>query len=399
MFLSYDETLKNMLKAVPKWRVKERVPLSGAFGRVLAVDVRAEAACPEFATASMDGYACKAADLKEGAMLKVVGALPAGSEPSVAVGAGECVKTFTGSLMSEGADTLLPIENVTAEGDGIWVDKPVSAGFAVRAVGESYEEGELLLSRGAELGFSEIALLAELGLSWIDVLARPRVGILSTGSEICDLGARKSRKSQIYSSNNVAIATLVRSLGCEALMLPVVADNVTALKEAIEGAIASCDFLVTTGGVSVGDFDFMRDFVKSRGELLVDKAAIKPGRHIKVAKMEGKFIFALPGFAYSSAVTFLLYFREFLAAMLGTGRGYRFKAVLANDYAKKSPFEEFSAATLVNENGTLKISTQGMKRGSSAIISNLNKNAVLLVCPQNRADGLKAGEIVEFIQI
>lgn len=394
---SYKDSLENLLKFTPKWELRQRVSLESALNRVLACDIRASFNFPCKETAAMDGYACRASDLENGNLI-LKGILPAGSEPNIKISKNECVKTFTGSLMSEGSDTLIPVENITQEGEKIIINKKVPRGFAVRQIGESYKENELLLAKNSMLGFSEIALLAELGLSYVDVLARPKIGVLSTGSEILDLGENKSNNAQIFSSNNIAISSLLKNLPCEVLMMPIIKDEPNLLENSIKTALKSCDILVTTGGVSVGDFDFMRDFAREH-ELLVDKAAIKPGRHIKVIKIDSKFVFALPGFSYSSMVTALLYLREFIIKMLNLDLNFRFKAILEDDYAKKSNFEEFSAAQIRNDEGVIKISTKNKIKGSSAITRNLNRNSVLLICPKEKTNGLKKGEVVEYLAL
>lgn len=392
---SYEESLKNLLSRATPWTLSERVSLSVAKGRILASDVCAEENYPSAPTAAMDGYACKHEDLELG-KLKVVGILPAGTIPSVKISNGECVKTFTGALMSEGSDTLIQIENVSVNGDKIIVNSLVPKFNAVRCIGESYKKGDLLLERGRELGFSEVALLAELGLGYVDVLTKPRVAIIGTGSEILDLGQKRLNAAQIYSSNGIAIANLVLECGCEPVNMPIVRDDKRAINDALNSAFRSCDFVITIGGVSVGDFDFMREFARNN-EIIVDCAEIKPGRHVKVAKVGEKFLFALPGFAYSAEVTFLLYFREFIKAIFSLKKSYKFSAILSEDYEKRSNFLEFSAANLSNESGVLKISTQGKKRGSSAISVNLLGESILLICPKEKS-GLKKGEVVEFIQ-
>lgn len=394
-FKTYNEALDDLLKSAQIWDRVERIALSSALGRIVSSDVIASKNYPEFATAAMDGYACRFADLSSG-KLRVVGAIPAGSDDKTSLKDKECVKTFTGSLLCEDADTLIPIENVTVENDLITINKPVNLGFALRQIGESYKKGDVLLKKGTKLGYSELALLAELGQSYVNVYIRPKVAVLSTGSEIVDIGEAPTHKAQIHSSNHIAIANMVSLLNCEAVILPVIKDDLELIKNTILNTLKSCDFLITTGGVSVGDFDFIRDILKSEFELVVNGAAIKPGRHIKIAKIGDKFIFALPGFPYSAMVTCALFFREFINKILNTNENYRFKAILDEDFTKKSNFEEFGAASVRNDNGVMKISTSTKKSGSSAIVSNLNNNAVLLNCKMDQTT-LKKGQVVEYL--
>lgn len=389
---SYDESLKALLLHAKGFNLKQRVGLDSALGRVLSDDIYAKSDYPSASMAAMDGYACLGSDLAKNAKLKVIAKIPAGSMPKIQISSKNCAKIFTGSLMPKGADTLIPIENISANDEYIMINEPVNPGFAVRARGESYFKGEILLKAGTRLDFSELAVLAELGEHFVNVLAKPKVAILATGSELVDLGANKSKKAQIYSSNAIALDSIVKNCGCESLIMPLIKDKKKELENAVYLALQACDILLSTGGVSVGDFDFMRDFVRENTKIIVDKATIKPGRHIKIAKINEKFIFALPGFSYSAMVTAMLYFRPFIAKILGQNEQIWHKAILQNVYKKTSAFEEFVAANLEIKDTKLTLNTQGKKKASSALSTNLNNKAVLF---RAKSD-LQAGEIVEF---
>ena len=397
-FEKFESAMERFANTVQKSSRIEKVAITQALGRILASDVAAPFSTPRRPTAAMDGYALKGADLSEGAKFKIVGMTPAGKMPSSAAKAGECVKTFTGGLMCEGSDTLLPIENVQVQGSEIVVTKPVSAGFAVRAAGESYREGELLLRSGTKLGFSQIALLAELGLFHISVFVRPKVAILATGSEIKDLGERLENDAQIYSSNHIALANLVTQLGCEAMIMPLVRDDEKELEGAILSALQSADILLTSGGVSVGDYDFVQSTLQSKFELIVKGAAIKPGRHVRVAKTGEKYIFAFPGFPLSALITCILFLRVYLQKSFGVRENTEFSAILDHDYVKKTPWMEFMPAVLQNRDGRLFVSLQSKKQGSSAILNNLDDDSVLLVAPLEVKE-LKKGELVRVISV
>ena len=397
-FEKFESAMERFANTVQKSSRIEKVAITQALGRILASDVAAPFSTPRRPTAAMDGYALKGADLSEGAKFKIVGTPPAGKMPSAAAKAGECVKTFTGGLMCEGSDTLLPIENVQVQGSEIIVTKPVAACFAVRAAGESYREGELLLRSGTKLGFSQIALLAELGLFHISVFVRPKVAILATGSEIKDLGEKLENDAQIYSSNHIALANLVTQLGCEAMIMPLVRDDEKELEGAILSALQSADMLLTSGGVSVGDYDFVQSTLQSKFELIVKGAAIKPGRHVRVAKTGEKYIFAFPGFPLSALITCILFLRIYLQKSFGVRENTEFSAILDHDYVKKTPWLEFMPAILQNRDGRLFVSLQSKKQGSSAILNNLDDDSVLLVAPLEVKE-LKKGELVRVISV
>lgn len=395
--LSY-ETSQNMLELLDvNSRRFERVPLSDALGRVLASDMVAEFNDPQFPTASMDGYAVKHEDLESG-VITVLGDNPAGHDETRVINSGESIKTFTGSMMPEGADTLIQIENVTYEDGKITINEAVSLGFSVRPVGEGYKSGDVLITKGTKIGFAEIGVMAGLNQVMVKVVVRPRVGVIATGSEILDLGENSDNPAQIRSSNNYTLAALFEQAGAEVIQLGTALDDKDAIMATFETALESVDILVSTGGVSVGDYDFVKDVVPRLGASVVFKGVgIKPGRHIMVAQMESKFILALPGFAYSSTVTGILYALPLISKMLGKKEAYRTVAAkLQEDFTSRSRFTEFTACNVVVEDGEYTINFEDKKVGSSAILTNmLNESALMVAGEDDRF--LEAGTYVNVI--
>lgn len=391
---------------------EEKVAITDALGRYLAHDIIAPKSYPEADTAAMDGYAFK---FKEGlSELKISGELAAGDTKTAKLKDGECVKTFTGALISEGADTLVPIENVSVDEKRLTINKPVPKGFAVRKVGESYSAGDVLMRRGERIGYAHIAVLAEIGIFSVSVCVKPKVAVLATGSEIKDIGEPLEHAGQIHSSNHVAIAAMLKEIGCEPILLPIVKDDKDRLKAALLSAFSMADVVISTGGVSVGDYDFMRDFAKSC-EPIIDKIAIKPGRHIKISRFSyhqisgkngdvlgvnfdaaQKILFALPGFAYSALATFALFARPLLLKMLGAKPDKPLYARLKNSCIKKSELTEFLPCDLeIDELGTLFAYTSNKKRASSAVSTNLLNKAQLCMI-ENDAN---AGDLVRIIKM
>ena len=391
--MSYEKGLEILLANIAPYEKVEKIALTECLNRILACDISAPNDCPAFATASMDGYAIRHAEQEN--ELTIIGSLPAGTTPKFTPQKNECVKTFTGSLMSADFDTLVPVENVSVENGVLTIHEKVPLNFAVRGVGESYKKGEILLTKGTKLGFSEIALLAELGFFHISVFVQPVVGVLSSGDELKDLGEILENPAQIRSSNHIALANLAKSFGAKALVFPLLKDKQSEVKPAIQNALESCDILITTGGVSMGDFDFLKSAIKDY-EIIIDKLDIKPGRHIKVAKSGKKFILAFPGFPYSSMVAFHLSAREILNAWLCQKKDYVIKAFLKGSYAKKSPHLEFVACNVEFENGKVCVNLKGKKKGSSAIISNLNYKSALMIVPKERAN-IAENELVDIM--
>ena len=375
----------------------ERVALNASIGRVLFQDIVAEFNDPQFPTASMDGYALKHEDLKNGS-LSVLGDNPAGHDETRTLKSGECIKTFTGSMMPSGSDTLIQIENVDFKDGKITINEAVPKGSSVRPIGEGYKSGDYLIKKGTKIGFAEIGVMAGLNQVMVKVFVRPRVAVIATGSEILDLGENSDNPAQIRSSNNYTLAALFEQAGAEVIQLGTAPDNREAILRTFENALATADILVSTGGVSVGDYDFVKDIVPRLGaEVIFKGVGIKPGRHVMVAQMEEKLILALPGFAYSSTVTGILYALPLISKMLGKSQPYvQVAAKLQENFTKRSRFTEFTACNVVVEDGEYFVNFQDKIVGSSAILTNMLNQSALMVAGEE--DGfLEAGTFVNVI--
>jgi len=381
-FKDYDATIADLISSMNGVEtLVKKVFLTDTQGMILAEDIVADENSPLHVTSSMDGYAFRHEDQDKG-VLKLSDFVPAGTDISTVVKEGTCVKTFTGSLMSDGSDTLIPIENVEVNGNEVKIIKPVNKGYSIRPVGENYFEGEVLIKKGTKIGFAEIGVMAEVGKVQVLVYSKPRVGILATGSEIVDLGEVKTNDAQIRSSNHVTLEAIVKANGAEVNRLGIAKDDKELIKKNITEALTHNDIVITTGGVSVGDYDFVKDIIKGMDpEYIVDGASVKPGRHIKIVKVGNKYIFALPGFPYSSAVMCFLYIVPLLKSMQGLHvKSTYIEAIIEEDYKKRSPFTEFTACNLELRDGKFYVNLDGKKLGSSAILTNmLNQSALLRI--------------------
>ena len=360
----------------------EKVYLADALGRVLAENIVAQENSPAYPTSAMDGYAIIGNDQRLGT-LEIIEINPAGNDTEgLKVVPGTAIKTFTGSLMPEGADTLIPIENVTVEENRIRIDKAVPVGFSVRPVGENFRKGEVLIERGSTIGFSEIGVMASLNVVAPMVVQKPKVAILATGSEVLELGECSDNPAQIRSSNNYTLEALVRQHGGESVQMGSVHDERAAITFAMKEALRSADIVVTTGGVSVGDYDFVKDVIRDElgCDVVFKGVLIKPGQHIMVARKGNRFVVALPGFAYSSTVTFILYVLPILYRL--QGREYELPVVTArvlDGYRKKTKNKtEFAACNVRLENGEYLCDFEGKRTGSSAIMTNMLGDVGLL---------------------
>ncbi len=364
------------------------LPLMDAIGYRLAEDIVADSNLPEYPTSAMDGYAIRFEDqmLEE---IEVESINPAGAEELLELTPGRAIKTFTGSLMPKGSDTLIPVENVTANGKKITINEEVTYGFSVREIGESYRKGEILIEKTTRIDFEEISVLASLNYTKVKVYAKVKVAIIATGSELLELGEEQTRASQIRSSNNYTIEAIVKKYGGEPLQFGCVGDDIDAIKESLQLALEKSDIVVTTGGVSVGDFDFVKDVVRDSlgAELIFKGVVIKPGQHIMVAQVENKIIIALPGFAYSSTVTALLYLLPVLYKYNKvTYKMPLLETILGSKYKKKSKKTEFTAGNLTLVDNKLTIDFNGKKSGTSAIMTNMLGSVALAVTSPDEGD-------------
>lgn len=379
-FMHFDESIQMIQDLeITNYKTK-KLYLMDALGYVLAEDIIADHNSPEFPTSAMDGYAINHEDMALG-RLKVGSINPAGSALKEEVIGGTCIKTFTGSLMPHGADTLIPIENVEVEGDEIVIKEEVPQGFSVREVGENYAKGQRLIPKGTKIDFPQIGVMASLNIVTPLVYEKPTVAILSTGSELLELGETQANDAQIRSSNNYILEAIVKKYDGLPMQLGCIKDDKASITKAVSDALEKSDIVVTTGGVSVGDFDFVKDVIRELGCDVVFKGVrVKPGQHIMVARKGDKFIVGLPGFAYSSTVTALLYVVPLIEKLQqGKSSLRKVKAKLKEPFVKRAKKAEFTACNISLMQGEYYVDFKDKKVGSSAILTNMLGNVALLV--------------------
>jgi len=383
-FMHFDESIEMIQNLEINNYKTKKLYLVDALGYVLAEDIVADHNSPEFPTSAMDGYAIIHEDMTLGT-LKVGSINPAGSALKEEVIGGTCIKTFTGSLMPHGADTLIPIENVEVDGDQIIIKEEVPQGFSVREVGENYTKGQLLLSKGTKIDFPQIGVMASLNIANILVYEKPTVAILSTGSELLELGETQTNDSQIRSSNNYILEAIVKKNDGLAMQLGCIKDDKENITKEVSSALEKSDIVVTTGGVSVGDFDFVKDVIYELGcDIVFQGVRVKPGQHIMLARKDDKFIIGLPGFAYSSTVTALLYVVPLIEKLQqGKSSLRKIKAKLAEPFVKRAKKAEFTACNVNLRQGEYYVDFKDKKVGSSAILTNMLGNVALLATSED----------------
>ncbi len=294
----------------------EPLSLAETAGRALRADVRAPHPLPPFRNSSMDGFALRAAEARQ--TLRVVETIAAGRPPRRALGPGEAARIMTGAMLPAGADAVLPVEDAELESGGAEVRAPVAlrAGQNVREAGRDLESGALALSAGRELSPHDLALLAALGVARIDVGRRPRVAVLSTGDELLDVDAALT-PGAIRDSNRLMLGALVEEAGARVTRSARVGDDPQSVARAAREAWPECDMMVTIGGISVGDFDPVRQSLGAIGDVAAWRVAMKPGRPQAFGHREGRLFFGLPGNPASVACVFEVLVRPALRAMQG----------------------------------------------------------------------------------
>ena len=306
------ERILGAMRPVPA----EVVALAEAWQRVTAEPVLARLTQPPSDVSAMDGYALRAADGGLGAVLLVIGAAPAGHPFEGAVGAGEAVRLFTGSVVPAGADSILLQEDATRDGDTVRVNEAVTAGRHIRRAGQDFTLGDAVVPAGRRLTARDIGLAAAANHPWLTVHRRPRVAILATGDEIA-LPGEPIPAGGVVSSNSHALAALVRAAGGTPMVLPVARDD-AALIAAVADTVTGMDLLVTTGGASVGDHDLVMEALKSRGMTLdFWQIAMRPGKPLLFGQLFATPVVGLPGNPVSAMVCAILFVLPALSRLSG----------------------------------------------------------------------------------
>jgi molybdopterin molybdotransferase len=394
--ISVEEALARLLQPLQPLGA-EQVALTDGLGRVLAEDVAARRTQPPFPASAMDGYAARAADVAQvPARLRVVGAVPAGQSYPGHVGPGEAVRIFTGAPVPEGADCIVIQEDTERDGDFVEVREGAPAGRYVRPAGLDFREGDVLLRAGRALTARDIGLAAAMNRPWLSVRRRPRVAILPTGDEVVMPGDPVG-PNQIVSSNGIALAAFVRASGGEPIMLGIAPDDASSLQDLAAGA-AGADFLVTTGGASVGEHDLVKDALGASGlELDFWKIAMRPGKPLMVGKLRGTPMMGLPGNPVSSLVCALLFLRPALERLLGIDAAARapLTARLAAPLAANDRRQDYLRARLARGPDG-EIEATPFPRQDSSMMSLLAASDALVVRRPN-APPAAVGERVEIV--
>jgi molybdopterin molybdotransferase len=320
-YIGYEDALDHILGDVTPLP-PETAHISEAVGRVLAEEVRAEEDLPPFTNSAMDGFAVRAVDTvgasqEAPAALTIIGAVRAGQVPSQVVAPGTAIQIATGAPIPEGSDAVVQVERVRQESGRVLLLGPVAVGKNIRPAGGSMRRGQVLFAQGHIIRPSDIAVLAAVGRTQMQVTRRPRVAILATGDELVEVDQTPG-PSQIRNSNEAAIAALVRHYGGVPVPLGIARDTRESLQEKIDAGLAeSVDLFVTSAGVSMGEFDLVKDILASRGTMALWKVRVKPGKPLTFGQVQGIPWLGLPGNPVSTVVSCEVFVRPAILKMLG----------------------------------------------------------------------------------
>jgi molybdopterin molybdotransferase len=411
--ISVEDALNTILKKITPVET-ETVPLAQSLYRILAASITSQISVPPFANSAMDGYAVVAADIQTAGsqtpvQLKMVDNIPAGAEASTEIIAKTAARIMTGAPMPAGADAVVPFEETSeyqppaqplAE-DAVLIYKPVAAGDNVRPAGEDIQAGQEILPAGHRLRPQDVGILAAIGQARVPVYRRPRVAILSTGDELVTVD-ESIGPGQIRNSNEYTLAALVEKYGGEAVRLGIACDTVDDLTEKIrEGLNKNVDLFLTSAGVSVGDFDMVKNVLAAEGEMQFWQVAMKPGKPLAFGLLQGDAqavpLIGLPGNPVAAMIAFEVFARPAILKLGGqlSWNGTMLRAKLDEDVTN-SGRRHYMRAFLHSEEDGYHVTTRGsgVQVQGSGILSSLVWANCLVVVPEE-VTHISAGAIVE----
>jgi molybdopterin molybdotransferase len=398
----YDPDALRVDKAVEAIRAclapvagSERVPVREALGRVLAQEIVPSINVPGHDNSAMDGFAVRSSDLSStgNVFLNEIGSALAGRVFQGEVRQNQCVRVMTGAVMPKGADTVVVQEVCKADGTRITIPPGQKSGQNVRAAGEDLKAGVPVLEPGRLLSAADIGLIASLGQGEVEVRRRLRVAFFSTGDELVSVGT-ELKEGQIYDSNRYTLHGMLRRLGVEIIDMGVVRDDPALLEAAFRKAAAEADAIITTGGVSVGEADFVKQLMAKLGEVLFWKIAMRPGRPMAFGKVGKAYLFGLPGNPVAVMVTFYQFVRDALLFMSGMTKTEipMLSAVSAESIRKIPGRTEYQRGIVYRDGDAWKVRTTG-QQGSGVLRSMSEANCFIVI--EHARGSVQAGEAVQ----
>lgn len=403
-FIALEEALE-ILNKNTKALKSEVVSIKDSLKRVLYGDVKSKINNPPFNKSVFDGYAFKSEDSKGTSKenpidLKIVDEIFAGMWPEIEIKSGEAIRIMTGAPIPVGADCVLKQEETERHGDLVKIFKEMKANENISFMGEDIKIGETLIKKGKRLDYADLGIMASSGISEVIVYKKPKVSIISTGDEVCDINSTL-KPGKIYDSNLYSLSARIEELGYNLLSMEHVGDNILKIGEALEKAFEKSDIVFTTGGASVGEKDLMQKVSESIGfEKLFWKIKIKPGSAVVCSKRQEKILISLSGNPNAALTTFELLGKSVLKKLEGEEENInikREKGILMDSFNKKSPQRRFLRGNVIYDEKGAKVYITQIKSGNGILSSLLNANCLIEIEKGN--EGLNRGEVVNIIKL
>jgi molybdopterin molybdotransferase len=391
--LRVDKARQAILACLAPIKETEKVEVRKALGRVLGEDIVPRINVPAHDNSAMDGYAVRSADLQQETSLEEIGSALAGRPFRGKVGPGQCVRIMTGAVMPQGTDTVVIQEIVKKQGNRVSVPAGQKPRQNVRYAGEDLKVGVPVLKSGKLLKPADIGLIASLGMGEVGVRRKLRVAFFATGDELASIGT-PLKEGEVYDSNRYTLHGMLARLGVEVLDLGVVRDQPEELEKAFNKAAKEADVVITTGGVSVGEADFVKQLMAKLGEVLFWKIAMRPGRPMAFGKIQDAFLFGLPGNPVAVMVTFYEFVRDALLHLSGRTDDFALPLlrVASSEPLRKVPGRtEYQRGILFREGSEWKVRTTG-QQGSGVLRSMSEANCFIVL--EHERGAVQAGEQV-----
>lgn len=390
--LTLEQALTQILGKLPDYNAYERLSLKDSLNRITYEDINSAIDVPSFRNSSMDGYAIRSSDKKK-ASLKVTGVSWAGKPFTQPIAEGECVRIFTGAYVPDDCDCVVMQEDIQRTDDSIQIRQWPQHNENVRHIGDDTQKGQTLLIEGRLLKAADIGLLASCGIADVVVFKHITVGFFSTGDELVSIGSQP-KLGQIFDSNRYTLHALLEDAGVTAIDLGVIPDNPLSVETALLAASENCDVIITTGGVSVGEADFITDVLEKIGKVNLWKIAIKPGKPLVFGSINNAAFFGLPGNPVSVMVTFQQIVLPALQKIMGQQHHQHSITLLAKtaETIKKQPGRtEFQRGFVENNKGELIVHSTGGQ--GSHMLSSMSKANCLIVLEQSSGNIEKGQQV------
>jgi len=371
-------------------RTPEVLPLDQASGRILFDDLSSHVDDPRFDNSAMDGWAVREADCKESeTVLRIVGTSQAGSAEVPPVGKGEACSIMTGAPIPEGADAIVMVEESTAHGGSVMINGPARPGF-IRRRGENLTKGERPLKSGNLLTPSAISLAATMGHDMVSVVRQPSIAVIGVGDELTPLGEPLSENS-IYESNTFGISSLVKKMGGIPRRHALIRDSIDDLRKALDGAAESCDAIITSGGVSMGKWDIVRQIMEEEGDIKFWRIMMRPGGPPLFGSWKGKPIFGLPGNPVSSHVVFTVLVAPWMSKSMGSDEPHGSRManrvrVTMQEPLNGAPGKLCMRRISIRQEGDSLVASTSTHQGSGNIHSMVAHNGLSLLPPDTNCE-------------